>query len=394
MIKGERTPDVVKRFVVETKKTTPEFSYSKIALLVEAKFRIKIDKATVGNILRETQVENLGKGLDIRREPVPINGGTSHEDPDRAERSSYLHLRGREGSPKGAPSQKETAAPPAYDNEGTSDGPTGAPVSTPNNPSANRSLVVAAEAHYDELMAFGQLLRDRLFVPDAARKLNLSDCLKGPVWRGEPQSKENEENLVAHHWGGSDGDKRTHPLFPRFRAHLDGHPCWQTLGQIEAAYARFAQASEEAWKEISKIVAGCPHDIDPEVHPFALEEVARTVLRQVLWERPEPELVPFGNAKEMARLSKILEYEYPAIFRETLLITSEGLRNFRPMYPDFLKQPIRAMVDRQPLHPSLRGWRSAIVALGTLIAQWRNQLGPGLTLRKSITNGKCTGCPV
>ncbi len=67
MPQGRRTPDEVRRFIVQLKQDAPELSHPEIRALVEARFPTTIDKSTVGRILNE-ETPRAGKGRDPRQE--------------------------------------------------------------------------------------------------------------------------------------------------------------------------------------------------------------------------------------------------------------------------------------------------------------------------------------
>lgn len=71
MKQGEATPPEIVQFIRVLKTDTPSLSYAKIADRVESKFKTKIDKSTVGNILKKgPEQAATAKGIDGQPEDL------------------------------------------------------------------------------------------------------------------------------------------------------------------------------------------------------------------------------------------------------------------------------------------------------------------------------------
>ena len=83
MKRGQRLPKGIEEFILTTKKASPEFTQAQIAGRVEARFRVQIDKTTVGRVIHRAGLISSERASGDQVFP------DTAEDPEQAERSGH-----------------------------------------------------------------------------------------------------------------------------------------------------------------------------------------------------------------------------------------------------------------------------------------------------------------
>ncbi|MBI4201206.1 MAG: hypothetical protein HY531_02825 [Chloroflexi bacterium] len=294
----------------------------------------------------------------------------------------------------GAQERNETISPQRQESpEAWSDGMlAAAPRSDlPRNPQDDSSLVAVPQKyqtkHIDELIAFGQLLRDKL-----------SPIRQELVWRSKPQVNSRlwwrgrraaldtpeqsvEARDVEKDWGRDQYDARSHPLFAPFQNHVGKeHPCWSILSDLQAAYRSFCTGCEQARARTLRELEKGWSEIGVQIPENAMAVVAGDALSRI----PRSGLVESAPQKFTVDGH---EGDWRLI-KGTTTIASGSRRDSL----ERLKEEVAAVDAALPSTVEFKELAITYQQVQDLIAKFREHLIPDARLRHLVLRGRCEFC--
>lgn len=236
------------------------------------------------------------------------------------------------------------------------------------------------KAHIDNLIAFGQLLRDTLKIEQPES-----------VWQHDGESGNLWCEYNASGLGGNIGlitgrkDMRTEELFPYFQQHLKANPCWNQLQKVEEANRVYREAVISAHNEVKKLVEGVlPSLNDP--HTDAQKHLAF-----------------LHDAYYRATGGRGLDFTSEAATAddETGIITSKRLKlggyvigqESSPIWLSDLLNLAKFLQEDLPSSAELQAVVNAEKTALQTIKSFQEHLLPDDRLRKLVWDGRCGLCP-
>jgi hypothetical protein len=241
------------------------------------------------------------------------------------------------------------------------------------------------EAHLRRLVYFGQLFRDKLFpARDVVRRPAHQDYSR-LLWLGNSSPDAEEQNVeakdVKKHWGWSQYDAQSHPLFVVFHNHLGNeHQCWSILSDLQAAYQSFCTGCKQARTRTFQELENGWSEFGAQITENAVTEVAvdafSRVRRPGLVESAPLELIVEGDG-ETWRLTK----------GQTIMASSSRRDSL-----DRLKERV-ATVDRAlPSTEEFNHLPTTYQRVQVLTTEFKQLLMPDDRIQSLVVRGRCEFC--
>ena len=259
-------------------------------------------------------------------------------------------------------------------------------------------LAVAKEAHFNELMAFGSRLRDRLAVRLASEHEAEARKVEA-VWHGRDFHliRDGGEGDEEQLWGSGLCRRKRHYLFRAVRSHLRHNSCWGILDKFENELAKYYSAERQLVERLRNMI-----DSEHELASFRVRELeaARFLQRRALWAvadqvRWKHEQVFLAGLFDKASFDDGTAGETPGFYQYLEPPIFEGdLRNLQLIEPGTAYRALaRAAEANSGVANALVQWRVTAGTLSILAFEWARSIGPDSALRQAITMGSCNLCP-
>ena len=240
--------------------------------------------------------------------------------------------------------------------------------------------------HQEELVYFGQRLRDRLSLerPSAVVRLDVTPL----TWCGKPLSIDTpaprgaEEKRVESTWGFGRFDARAHPLFEPLKQHLSGNPCWQSILGFDNKSKDYYQACQRAYEMVlKKTRRSMPKATDMEAASIA-RSLTEYAWRQAAF--PDTARIEFDYTPQRAPGGEgwyYLQLAYVGIGHE-----------HNPEHLGGIAAAHRRLTAELPSTPEITKANEAYRAASAAMNQFRTALSPDARLRKLLVDGRCDLC--